>query len=50
MMRVTPLECDEIKLFVISHQKITERNLAENEVLNLSRVDGLTGIANKKIF
>ncbi|MEQ6916774.1 GGDEF domain-containing protein [Halomonas aquatica] len=36
--------------FVISHQNITERKLAENEVEKLSRLDGLTGIANRRSF
>jgi len=50
MMRVTPLELQQESLFVISHQNITERKLAEEEVLNLSRIDGLTGIANRRFF
>jgi diguanylate cyclase (GGDEF)-like protein len=50
MMRVTPLELQHESLFVISHQNITERKLAEEEVLNLSRIDGLTGIANRRFF
>ncbi|MDK9708765.1 MAG: diguanylate cyclase [Desulforhopalus sp.] len=50
MMRVSPLDLAEEKLFVISHQNITERKLAEEEVLNLSRIDGLTEIANRRFF
>lgn len=50
MMRVSPLDLADEKLFVISHQNITERKLAEEEVLNLSRIDGLTGIANRRFF
>jgi len=49
-MRVTPLELQQESLFVISHQNITERKLAEEEILNLSRIDGLTGIANRRFF
>ena len=50
MMRVTPLELPRESLFVISHQNITERKLAEEEVLNISRIDGLTGVANRRFF
>jgi len=50
MMRVTAFALREKNYHVISHQNITERKLAEEEVLNLSRIDGLTGIANRRYF
>jgi diguanylate cyclase (GGDEF)-like protein len=50
MMRGTPLSIQENNCIVISHQNITERKLAEEEVLNLSRIDGLTGIPNRRYF
>lgn len=50
MMRTTPLELKHQQLFVISHQNITERKLAEIEAMSLSRIDGLTGIANRRYF
>lgn len=49
MMRVSPL-CLEDDYYVISHQNITERKLAEAQVLALSRSDGLTGLANRRYF
>jgi diguanylate cyclase (GGDEF)-like protein len=50
MMRVTPLDLEENQLYVISHQNISERKLAEEAVLSLSRVDSLTGVANRRYF
>ena len=50
MMRVTPFEAEGQDFYVISHQDITERKLAENEVLNLARLDGLTNILNRRTF
>lgn len=50
MMRVTPFSMQNINCFVISHQNITERKLAEEEVLNLSRIDSLTDISNRRHF
>jgi len=50
MMRVTPFTVEGDHCFVISHQNITERKLAEEEVLNLSRIDGLTDIPNRRYF
>jgi diguanylate cyclase (GGDEF)-like protein len=50
MMRVTPFTEKGVNCFVISHQNITERKLAEEEVLNLSRIDGLTDIPNRRYF
>ena len=50
MMRVTPFSDKGANYFVISHQNITERKLAEEKVLNLSRIDGLTNIPNRRYF
>tara|TARA_R110002072_G_scaffold119555_3_gene252450 strand:+ start:8995 stop:9909 length:915 start_codon:yes stop_codon:yes gene_type:complete len=50
MMRVTSFTIQGVNCFVISHQNITERKLAEEEVINLSRIDGLTGIPNRRYF
>ncbi len=50
MMRVTPLRQAERDAYVICHQNITERKLAEEAALQLSRIDGLTQIANRRHF
>ncbi len=50
MMRITPLVLSDSKYYVISHQDITERKEAEMKALELSRLDGLTGIANRRHF
>jgi len=46
----TPFQSAGKRYFVISHQNITERKLAEEEVQNLARTDGLTNIANRRTF
>jgi diguanylate cyclase (GGDEF)-like protein len=48
MMKVTPFQLEDVLYCAISHQNITERKLAEEQVLNLSRVDGLTRIPNRR--
>ncbi len=50
MMRVTPLDFPDGDYFVISHQNITERILAENDARNLARIDDLTKIYNRRTF
>lgn len=50
MMRATPFQDSGRNYFAISHQNITERKLAEEEVMNLARVDGLTDIPNRRTF
>jgi len=50
VMRVTSFQLEENVYYVISHQNITERKLAEEKVLSLSRLDGLTNIANRRYF
>ena len=49
IMRCCPLE--EIgDLFVVTHDTITERKLAELKVEELATIDGLTGLANRRRF
>ena len=50
MMMVNPLNSSESESYVISHQNITERKLIEEKVETLSRLDGLTGLANRRHF
>lgn len=50
MMRVTSFHTSGKNYFVISHQNITERKLAEEAVRNLARIDGLTDIPNRRTF
>ena len=50
MMRVTSFTSKEQPYFVISHQNITVRKLAEEKALSLSRIDDLTNISNRRYF
>ena len=50
MMRVDRLEWNGPEQFIISHQSITERKLAEEKLNNLTLLDGLTGISNRRHF
>jgi len=50
MMRVTRLKDDSRSLFVISHQDITARKLAEEKAEHLAMHDPLTGLANRRYF
>ncbi len=50
MMRVTPLQITQTDYIVISHQNITERKLAEDELRNQAGIDGLTDIPNRRTF
>jgi len=50
MMRVTSFQTGGSSYFVISHQNITERKLAEEAVANLARVDALTDLPNRRAF
>ena len=50
IMRVSPFKLNEAHFFVISHQDVTERKLAEKAVEKLARRDGLTNIYNRRAF
>lgn len=50
MMRVTPFPFENKTYYALTHQDITERKLAEEKVLDLSRIDKLTNIANRRHF
>lgn len=50
MMRAAPFKHGGQDYIVISHQNITERKLAEEKILALSRIDGLTQVANRRFF
>jgi diguanylate cyclase (GGDEF)-like protein len=50
MMRVSPFNLEGETYIVISHQNITERKMIEEQILNLSRIDGLTNIPNRRYF
>ena len=41
---------DQNDYLVITHQNITERKLIEDKMAKLSRLDGLTNIANRRFF
>lgn len=49
-MSVTPLKTGSEAYYAISHKNITERKAAEEHVLNLSRIDGLTKVPNRRFF
>ncbi|MCV2360076.1 sensor domain-containing diguanylate cyclase [Paucibacter sp. TC2R-5] len=50
MMTVKPFDYLSETYFLISHQNITKRKAAEEAVMALSRLDGLTGIFNRRWF
>ena len=50
IMRVSPFALKQEHFFVISHQDVTERKLAEKAVQKLARRDGLTNIYNRRAF
>ncbi|REG85046.1 sensor domain-containing diguanylate cyclase [Marinomonas pollencensis] len=50
IMRVSPFSLNKEHFFVISHQDVTERKLAEKAVEKLARRDGLTNIYNRRAF
>ncbi len=49
-MRAAPFSLAGKHFLVISHHDITERKKAEEAVLELSRIDGLTQVANRRHF
>lgn len=50
IMQIKPFNVDDTTYYVISHQNITERKLAEEEILKLSRLDPLCTIPNRRYF
>ena len=50
MMRVTRFSAEGSQYLVISHQDITERKAAEEQVEKLARTDQTTGLANRRCF
>lgn len=50
MLRVTPFSIESSQYFVLSHQNITQRKLAEERAEDLARIDGLTSIPNRRSF
>ncbi|MCH2089112.1 MAG: sensor domain-containing diguanylate cyclase [Pseudoalteromonas sp.] len=50
LMRAASLFYDNQRFIVISHLNITERKLAEQQLQQLARIDGLTQIANRRFF
>ena len=50
LMRAVPFEHASKRFIVISHINITERKVAEQQVQELARIDGLTQIANRRHF
>jgi diguanylate cyclase (GGDEF)-like protein/PAS domain S-box-containing protein len=50
LMRAVPFQLEDETFVVISHSNITERKLAEEQVIHLSRIDSLTGLANRRFF
>jgi diguanylate cyclase (GGDEF)-like protein len=50
LMRAVSFEVSSESFVVISHSEITERKLAEEQVIELSRIDSLTGLANRRYF
>lgn len=50
MMSVTTFRYESANFIVISHKDITERKRVEMQALNLSRLDGLTGLFNRRHF
>lgn len=50
IMEIDKFTLDAQTFFVISHQNITHRVKLEQEAIKLSKIDGLTGIANRRAF
>ena len=50
IMSVTPFLFENSTYLVILHKNITQRKIAEETVLNLSYMDGLTNISNRRYF
>jgi len=50
ILRTASFEILGSRYFVISHQQITERKLAEEKIIELASLDGLTTIPNRRTF
>jgi diguanylate cyclase (GGDEF)-like protein/PAS domain S-box-containing protein len=50
LMRAVSFSVERENYVVISHSNITERKLIEEQVVHLSRLDSLTGLANRRYF
>lgn len=50
MMRVSRVKGSEKRFFVVSHQDITQRKLAEETANQLAMLDPLTGLGNRRYF
>ncbi|MES9993182.1 MAG: diguanylate cyclase [Candidatus Thiodiazotropha sp.] len=50
LMRAVTFESEGESFIVVSHSNITERKLIEEQVVQLSRIDSLTGLANRRYF
>jgi diguanylate cyclase (GGDEF)-like protein len=50
MMRVVPLQDSARRFFVVAHQDITRRKLAEEKAERAAMHDPLTGLANRRYF
>ena len=50
LMRVTRFFSENELFIIIAHSNITERKLAEEQVIRLSQNDSLTGLANRRYF
>ncbi len=49
-MRVIPFFHNNNTWYTITHENITERKLSEEKALDMARMDGLTGIFNRRHF
>lgn len=50
LMRARSVEFDEERFVLVSHRDITRRWLAEQRAIQLSRIDPLTGLSNRRAF
>jgi diguanylate cyclase (GGDEF)-like protein/PAS domain S-box-containing protein len=50
MMRITRVKGTDKRFFVVSHQDITQRKLAEETANQLAMLDPLTGLGNRRYF
>lgn len=50
IMRASSFTLNRQSYFVLAHEDTTERKIAEQRVLDLARIDGLTGVYNRRYF